>query len=304
MSSSPARFIGIDWGSTNARAYLFDTAGTIIDRRSSARGIKHVEPGTHRAVFAEMVAPWHTQFGELPAFLSGMIGSRHGWHEVPYLPCPASLRDLAGALFPVPESPQVRIVPGLRTSGERPDVMRGEELQVLGLGSAAAGCDLVCIPGTHAKWIETDGRVVRDFRTAMTGELFAAVTEYTLFASLIHPGNASFDESAFCSGLDSSAPPHGLLHTLFELRAGTLLGQVRATALPDLLSGLLIGTEIRHQLPHTQPGARIALLGAHALADRYAAALRRFGFVPVAFDLETVTTRGFAELYRLRSVPR
>ncbi|MES2694147.1 MAG: 2-dehydro-3-deoxygalactonokinase, partial [Verrucomicrobiota bacterium] len=155
--------------------------------------------------------------------------------------------------------------------------------------------------GTHAKWVETDGNEVRDFHTAMTGEVFAAVLGHTLFASLAAPpaSGSALRADSFSTGIARSAPPHGLLHAFFELRAGILLEQLEPTELADLISGLLIGTEIRHMASSCRPRARIALLGATGLAERYAHALRVLEFIPVIFDVEEVTTRGFAELARL-----
>src|SRR5207248_4853515 len=107
--------------------------------------------------------------------------------EAPYLACPASLDQLKRALTPVPGEENVFIVPGLKMAGDRPDVLRGEELQVLGLGASVREFNCVCIPGTHAKWIVTDGEIVREFHTAMTGEIFAAILEHTLFVQLVPP---------------------------------------------------------------------------------------------------------------------
>jgi 2-dehydro-3-deoxygalactonokinase len=202
--------------------------------------------------------------------------------------------------------------------------MRGEELQLLGLASfapkssstvresppspSATGVDgdarrapisLVCIPGTHSKWITLEGAVVEEFRTAMTGEVFAAVTEHTLFAQLIQhdsAGTASLRASAFDRGLGASNEPHGVLNALFAFRAGVLLGRHDAADLPDLISGLLIGTEIRHAQAHAAGAREVAVIGASGLSERYAHALRAFSFEPRAFDPREVAARGFAAL--------
>ena len=138
-------FIGIDWGSTNARAMLFMRDGTLVAHHDYPLGIKNVAAGRYRESFQQMTDDWRNRLGRIPVFLSGMIGSRHGWHEVPYLACPASVADLAHHLVRLPEEPNVFIVPGLKMDGTRPDVMRGEELQVLGLRGidaigGGAGC--------------------------------------------------------------------------------------------------------------------------------------------------------------------
>jgi 2-dehydro-3-deoxygalactonokinase len=296
----PGHFIGIDWGSTNARAMLFDRTGSLVAQREYPLGIKNIEPGSYRDVFHRMTGEWRGHHGTIPALLSGMIGSRHGWHEAPYLPCPASVTDLSRALLRVPDEDNVFIVPGLKMNSGRPDVLRGEELQLLGLNGVTGGFDCVCIPGTHSKWIVTQGPVVREFHTAMTGEVFAAVATHTLFAQLIAPPVAlePLRAAAFDAGLDRSAAPHGLLHSLFGLRAGFLLGEIAAVDLSDALSGLLIGTEIRHMRAPAITGHRVAVLGAPQLGARYVHALRSFAFEPIAFDVSETTARGFVTLFR------
>lgn len=301
MSASD-HFIGIDWGSTNARALLFTADGTVLEERDEPLGIKHVPVGGHRAAFDRLTQHWRERHGALPAFLSGMIGSRHGWREAPYLPCPASLAELHCALVPAPDVENTRIVPGLSLNGPHCDVMRGEELQVLGLGAAATKFDCICIPGTHAKWIRAEWPVVREFRTAMTGELFAAIAEHTLLASLIpatpagSPPSPAATAGAFEAGIERSAAPHGLLAALFEIRAEVLLGKTAAGEIAELISGLLIGTEIRGMLAHFGAHSRVALLAAPSLELRYLRALRHLGLDAVAFDVKRTTAQGFVAL--------
>lgn len=294
-------FIGIDWGSTHARAMLFAPDATLVAQRQFPLGLKQVAAGRFRDSFHQMTDDWRGRHGPVPAILSGMVGSRHGWLEAPYLACPASVHDLARHLVPVPDEPAVFIVPGLKMPGARPDVMRGEELQVLGLRATGATETLVCIPGTHAKWIVSDGDCVREFHTAMTGELYAAVTAHTLLAPLLASGDGApaWREAAFLAGIERSAAPHGLLHALFELRAGALLGQIAPDDLADALSGLLLGTEIRHARTLWPAHAReIALLGAAGVGPRYERALAELGFHARPFDVQAVTAAGFAALAR------
>jgi 2-dehydro-3-deoxygalactonokinase len=298
--TSPASWIGIDWGSTNARAVLFDRGGSVLESVEYPLGIKHVAAGGHRAAFEQMTGEWRKRHGALPAYLSGMIGSRHGWIETAYLPCPVTLAELATRLVPVPQTENVFIVPGVMMPGPRPDVMRGEELQVLGLGRDAAGFDFVCIPGTHSKWIRTDGRVLSEFETAMTGEIFAAIGQHTLFAQLIPKSGTTpgTQAAAFADGLDRSAAAHGLMHALFAIRAAVLMGQIAPPDVSDVLSGLLIGTEIRHVRPRLASRARVALIGTAALNARYATALQAFDIESTSFDSLEIAARGFAALVR------
>ena len=300
--SETGHFIGIDWGSTNARAMLFASDGRLVEERDEPLGIKHVPAGGHRAAFERLTAGWRARHGPIPALLSGMIGSRHGWCEAPYARCPVALTELHRSLVPAPDVDHVAIVPGLSLANERADVMRGEELQLLGLGERCAHFDWICIPGTHSKWVRAEWPVVREFHTAMTGEIFAAITEHTLFAKLIPPpGDApGFNAQAFDAGLTRSASPHGLLNALFEIRAEVLLSRVREAEVADLISGLLIGTEIRHILPRASAKSRVALLAAPRLQPRYLRALAFFNLNGTAFDVSAVSADGFVALMSAR----
>lgn len=298
--SDRGHFIGIDWGSTNARAMLFAPDGRLVDELDAPLGIIHVPADGHRAAFDRLTTAWRERHGPIPALLSGMIGSRHGWREAPYASCPVTLTELHRSLVPAPGVENVFLVPGLSLEPGRSDVMRGEELQLLGLGERSAHFDWVCLPGTHSKWVRAEWPVVREFHTAMTGEIFAAIAEHTLFAKLIPPHVAApaLVASAFDVGLERSASPHGLLHALFGIRADLLLGRVTAAEIADLLSGLLIGTEIRHLLPQAPAKSRVALLAAPALQPRYLRAFAFFGLTATAFDVRQVTAAGFVALMR------
>ena len=305
--SADGHFIGIDWGSTNARALLFAPDGRLMEERDEPLGIKQVSAGGHRAAFERLTFGWRERHGPIPALLSGMIGSRTGWREAPYVACPATLTELHRSLISAPDIENVFLVPGLSLAGDRSDVMRGEELQLLGLGARAGNFDWVCIPGTHSKWIRAEWPVIREFHTAMTGEMFAAIAEHTLFAKLIPSATTAnapaFVASAFDAGLARSASPHGLLNSLFGIRAEVLLDRAAPAEIADLISGLLIGTEIRHVLSQASAKSRIALLAAPGLQPRYLRALAFFDLVATAFDVRQISAHGFVALMRARLAP-
>jgi len=267
--------IAVDWGTTSLRAYRLGEDGRVLEARRDARGILACE-GRHAEVLADIVGDWP---GEI--LLSGMIGSRNGWIEQPYLPAPADAGAFAAALqrHEIPQWPGrgLWFVPGLAcgtAEGAVPDVMRGEETQLLGLAAVlGAGHHLACLPGTHSKWAWLrDGRL-EDFATVMTGELYAVLRQHSLLGKLMRDGG-EFDEAAFAQGIDHSAQPGGLAHHLFGARTLRLFERLSDTAAPAWLSGLLLGHEIRAQqdLP-----ARVHLVGSAALAQRYGVALARLG---------------------------
>jgi len=286
--------IGLDWGTSALRAYLFARDGRVIERARSDAGIQALRDAGFRAAFEAVCAPWLAARPDLPVIASGMIGSRQGWHEAPYVATPAGFAQLASGLLRIDRDAgrPFAIVPGVSTapaSGPA-DVMRGEETQVFGAlsGDAASGRRRarVVLPGTHSKWVEVlDGQIVA-FRTYLTGELYAVLSEHSivgrLFPSRDDPAHGRWATHAFSQGLErASADPAGLASLLFSVRAEGLLGRYPADALPSYLSGLLIGAEIAHARSdpmHAGPtSAPLTIVAAPELAQRYAFAFRRLG---------------------------
>ncbi len=264
--------IGIDWGSSGFRAYRLQD-GAVIDRLERPAGILHVPEGGFAVTLRDAIAPWLAA-GETRVLMSGMVGSRQGWVEAPYCPCPADAAAIARALQPVPfDGASVVIVPGLSATDEAgtPEVMRGEETQIL--GAHAAG--LVCLPGSHAKWARVQAGAIIGFETYLSGEAFAALRSGTILGRMMT--DAPHSDAAFAEGLDRAASPGHLLHHLFGVRSRGLFGQLADTDSAAYLSGLLIGTEIRAAMPEP---AQVTLLGTPALCARYATAITRFGGTP------------------------
>src|SRR6476620_6231537 len=175
-------FIAVDWGTTNRRAYRIDASGKCADEFEDHKGVLSVPDGD----FASAVAEIRQRLGDHPLLLAGMIGSNRGWKEAPYVPCPAGLDEIAKAL--VWPGEREAIVPGVSYLGNgRADVMRGEEVQLL--GAVAAGLidpmGLVCHPGTHNKWATRRKGEISEFRTVMTGELFSLLKEHSILADLL-----------------------------------------------------------------------------------------------------------------------
>ena len=275
--------IGIDWGTTSFRAYRIDAAGAVLETRAAAAGILGVEGGAFEAVLEREIGPWLAAAPELPVIASGMITSRQGWVEVPYCACPAGSAELAGGLrcHQTSTGRVLHFVPGLSLIGADgvPDVIRGEETQILGELGPERGRRALVLPGTHSKWVYADdGRIVW-FATFMTGEVFAVLKAHSILGRLM-AGEAA-DETTFARGLAYGRNgPGGLLKRLFSARTLGLFDQLPASGIASYLSGLLIGSEIAEAescLPEPPGESGITAIGSSELAARYRYAIEAAG---------------------------
>lgn len=264
-----AGFIAVDWGTTNRRAYRVDPGGGSQVVLEDGCGILSVPEGG----FPEAVAQIRATADGLPLLMAGMIGSNRGWTEAPYAPAPAGLEALARSIRWVESD--IGVVPGVAwRDGEQADVMRGEEVQILGARAAGliGGDALVCHPGTHAKWIRVEDGAIGPFRTVMTGELFNLLKSQSVLSALLAAEVA--DGPAFRAGVAHALAHQDLTSELFAIRARHLLVGTGAEESAAYASGLLIGADIRVGLGlGGTAGAPVALIGRPDLTALYAAAL-------------------------------
>jgi 2-dehydro-3-deoxygalactonokinase len=272
--------IAIDWGTTSARAYRMDTQGDVREERAAALGISQVAGGRYDEALATLLGEW--RFDPAPRLACGMIGSRQGWIEAPYVACPASLDTLVAGLAPVRDV-TLSIVPGLitRDRSGAPDVMRGEETQLFGAVDANETSVLAVLPGTHSKWAHVQrGRVI-DFTTYMTGELYGVLLAHSILGRMGARADASIVGPAFIRGVERGLQSGGVTHAIFGARTLVLTGELAASDVDDWLSGVLIGDEIRAALVwSTDSGLdarRVRIIGDDKLAARYETALTQAG---------------------------
>ncbi|MDP1631695.1 MAG: 2-dehydro-3-deoxygalactonokinase [Caulobacter sp.] len=248
MTAPPTGLVGVDWGTSNLRAFRFGGDGEVLERRESGDGILRVENSDFEATLKSLVGDWLDAGPTTPILMCGMIGSRQGWREAPYVACPADLDGLTRQVVAVPADwADIRISPGLShlTDGGVADVMRGEEAQVFGAVDAADDALLVA-PGTHSKWAAVrQGRVI-GFKTYLTGELYDVLVRASILGRLMD-GEAP-DDAAFTLGVERAVATPGLLGLLFSTRSEGLFEHLPATALAAYLSGLLIGSEVAEGL--------------------------------------------------------
>jgi 2-dehydro-3-deoxygalactonokinase len=264
-------FIAVDWGTTNRRAYAIDTEGNCIGELADDRGVLSIGAGQFEAAMGQI----REKLGDRPMLLAGMIGSNRGWIEVPYVRCPAGLDELARGILRSPDGSAV-LVPGVAYEDSRVDIMRGEEVQILGAaadGEVPQDC-LVCHPGTHNKWIRLDAGRIVSFRTVMTGELFNLLKAKSILSDLLSR-QVQIGE-AFLAGAREGLAGSGVTAEMFETRARVLLGRMPAEDGASFISGLLIGEDVRIGLA-AHPGIRVVAIGRPDLTALYAAALKEAG---------------------------
>ena len=280
--------IAIDWGTSSFRAYRLAPDGAVADKRSDQLGILAVQDGKFAEALESQVGDWLSA-GEA-VVMSGMIGSRQGWKEASYAQCPAGLKEIAAGMVEVSWGSARRawIVPGAtcRDAQGVPDVMRGEETQILGaLSDIRARSAWVCLPGTHSKWAHVEGGRITHFTTHMTGELFAVMKAHSILGRLMT--DAELDSVAFQSGVLRARERGGLLHHLFGVRSRGLLGDLSDDDSVAYMSGLLIGHELV-SMPRLD--GTVYLLGAPQLAHLYTEALKSYGVDTVILNADSAAT--------------
>ncbi|RVU38227.1 2-dehydro-3-deoxygalactonokinase [Hwanghaeella grinnelliae] len=303
--------IGLDWGTTSLRAHLLDSDGQVLDRRSSAEGILADQKGGFAETFQRVTGGWFDVLPSVPVVASGMITSRNGWVETPYVSVPAGIDELASSLVPFDVSPSctIHFVCGMDQDppGGTPDIMRGEETQIVGclspgcssLAKGAAG--LFVMPGTHSKWISVcEGNLDR-FDTYMTGEVFAVLKEHSILGRLMETGGGPMTggfERGVSARLDSEA---SLLRHIFSSRTLALFDRLEPGEIADYLSGLLIGEEVRSAMRDfdgkDDGDSSVTIVGSGALTDRYRVALALAG-ITAAPAPEDAAARGHFSIAR------
>ncbi len=286
-------FIAVDWGTTNRRAYVIDSDGRCSSEFEDDQGVLSMPVGGFEAAVGEI----RQRLGDKPMLLAGMVGSNRGWIEVPYAHCPAGLDDLAQRLVWSPDR-SAALVPGVAYLDERADVMRGEEVQILGAAAAEdipPDC-LVCHPGTHNKWIELRGGRIRTFRTVMTGELFNLLRDKSILSELLQADVEP--NEAFREGVRKGLAGAALTAELFETRARVLLGRGRAEDAGPFVSGLLIGHDLRVGLEQ-RSNLPVVVMGRPELTELYAAALKEDGVEAVEINGEQAFLAGARKIVEL-----
>ncbi|MEO9530298.1 2-dehydro-3-deoxygalactonokinase [Roseibium sp.] len=295
--ASGTAWIAADWGTTNLRVWALDSQGGTRAHRHSAKGMGTLEREDFEAALLELIGDLLPLGTPTPVIVCGMAGSRQGWAEAPYVAAPCTPPSLENATRVATGDARldVHILPGIKQLAP-PDVMRGEETQIAGfLAEEPDFNGLLCLPGTHTKWAVLEkGRLI-SFRTCITGELFALLSERSVLSHGL--SDRDMDMDAFRQAVERGAlEPEQLLSDLFGIRAAGLIAGLSPDAARGRLSGLLIGADlaaVRADLTD-QP---VAILGNDGLAETYRAALSCLGRQARLLDADALTLRGLALAY-------
>lgn len=281
---SEAAYVAVDWGTSSFRLWLVDMAGNLLGERRSHEGMMAAGKLGFPTVLQSHLAAVGAAPG-LPVVVCGMAGARQGWVEAGYVDTPARLASILQHAVPVPgQNRDIRILPGIAQRDPRaPDVMRGEETQLLGaLGVDTADDVVVCMPGTHSKWVRTKDGTVERFATFMTGELFDVVSRQTILSHAVTGADEAEDIDAFRSAVIAAFKTPALAaNLLFQVRSGQLLYGGTPSSAREKISGTLIGLELAAGLAKDVPRSGITLVASGRLEMLY----------QLAFDTVSVPVR-------------
>ncbi|SDH00701.1 2-dehydro-3-deoxygalactonokinase [Pseudomonas flavescens] len=289
-------WIAVDWGTSRLRAWALSDGGEILQRASSARGMSTLAADQFEGALLELIDAWLDHGRVIDVVACGMVGARQGWREAPYTEVPCAPQAIERMIRPEVKDARLRvsIVPGLCQRAPA-DVLRGEETQVAGLLAEQADYrGMVCLPGTHSKWVEVRDGQVMAFQTFMTGELFALLSQQSVLRHGMQGDARQLDQQAFDSGLQAGAgQTRRLLGALFGLRAEGLLDGLGPVAARSRLSGLLIGEELA-ALDERWRGQQVCVIGDGESAERYRHALDTLGVTAQTLSAERVTLAGLS----------
>lgn len=288
--------VGVDWGSSSFRAYQFDEQGTVVAELSADKGIREIQPATpehYEQVLFELIGPWLSDGDTV--LLSGMITSRAGWVETPYLACPVDVTTIASFAQCInARNVQLRFLPGIKQEHPTPDVMRGEELQLLGAANQD-GVSTMVLPGTHSKWASMRGTELSQFRTVITGELFEVIFKNTLVGAIFT--SSVFNEGSFLEGVSAGYETATLVSDIFTLRSSVLLEHASSDVQHSRLSGMLIGHELREGLQLMGATNNVVLVGSESLCSLYQLAFTQVGLSANRYN-EVAAVAGFQKVAR------
>lgn len=298
--------VAVDWGTTNFRAYLIDEQGVCLDSLSNNNGVLKSKD-KFESILLQHIGSWLNDNGTTTVILFGMIGSQVGWVDTPYMECPVDIKTYGKNCIPLAHFNQGNcwIVPGVKWTADDGviDVMRGEELQVIGayLLNNTNDDGLFCCPGTHNKWVSVNNGQINNILTAMTGEIYSLLGKHSILAHSVNESTL-WNEENFISGLEYSQRSGGLLNHLFSVRTNYIIKRLNQNEGSPYLSGLLIGHEIQSIITaeyYKNSEVPITIIGSSQLCQAYSTALTYFNVPNKFVSAQTSVVTGSYSLFNM-----
>jgi 2-dehydro-3-deoxygalactonokinase len=291
-------WIAVDWGTSNLRVWGVDADGGLVAEASSDKGMAKLDRAGFEPALLELIGGWLAEDRQIPVVACGMVGARQGWLEVPYsqTPCKPIFPEAIGRPETRDRRLRVFVLGGIKQTTPAPDVTRGEETQIAGILSADASFEgVLCLPGTHTKWVRISAGEIVEFKTFMTGELFDLLSRQSVLRHSLDGAGSNAVEFARSIQL-MMAEPASFAGQLFSIRAGNLVSGLLAATAKARLSGLLIGAELAAARRYWFDQSPV-IVGNGAQSDLYLDGLRTLGRSPRVIDASGVTLAGLKSAY-------
>lgn len=302
-----SNWIAVDWGTTNIRAWAIDEDGNISASANSEKGMGKINLQDYENVLLELTGTWLNPSCITEIVISGMAGAKTGWKESPYIEAPCSPLSTSGAVSPNVQDHRicVSILPGIKTTKPNYDVIRGEEIQIAGFLENHPNFEgVICLPGTHTKWVHVENGLIVSFMTYISGEFYDLLANKSTLATCVN-SKAEFSGSEIAefkssveTGMQKSSE---LLNQIFGIRASSLLNDLSLEMASARLSGLIIGSELAASKA-IWLGRRIVIIGESKLTELYTLSLAMQGLIPETFDVSNATVTGLKEFKRLQKI--
>ena len=297
MIDVKAKWIAADWGTTHMRAWAIDEQGEVLAYSESNEGMKDLQQNEFEPVLLRLIENWLDNKKITPVMACGMVGARQGWVETPYLKTPCVPIDKTQLTVATTKDTriQVNLVPGVMQH-KPADIMRGEETQIAGFIKENPSFNgIVCLPGTHTKWVNVKAGQIENFRTFMTGELFGVISNNTLIKHSIE--SDGWDQASFENGVIKGFDNPGLISSdLFSLRSESIVNDLDSNSARSILSGLLLGVELNGAKNYWK-NKNVIIIGSELLSKNYQKGLKILGGESHPFSLETATLSGLTSAY-------
>jgi len=257
----------IDTGTTNTRVSLWQDAAVIAHsatevgvRNTAMSGTKaELEAGVRRTI-VQALEQANVAEADVDLILgSGMISSNVGLFELPHIPAPAGLTQLARGMvsvtIPTVFSKPIYLVPGVKNvveniglhNCEAMDMMRGEEVEVMGVIDqlGITGPAMLIMPGSHSKFVCIDEKNnIVGCVTTLAGELLYVITHNTILAKSLDSDFAEFINPEMLLAGAQSAQTIGLGRTCFNVRTLDQFTIYQRNDRANFLLGAILGADL------------------------------------------------------------